>query len=139
MVENEEQGGLPGAFGAPGATVSYSLFVLMGRLRRKGELFCPVVDLSSNGVRFLTRKLLKFRLPVELEIALPGVKMPLTLQGRIVWASVNPGKTYRYQAGVVFDPAAEEGGRNPRALLDKIAAFKDSDVAPFQNWLKPGL
>ncbi len=138
MVENEKPGASGGVIGAAGATVSYSLLLLMGRLRRNGEFFCPVVDLSSNGVRFLTSKLLKFRSPVELEIAIPGEKVPLTIRGRVVWASLNSGKTYRYQAGVAFDPAAQEGGMNPRTMLDRIESLKDGAGAPSQDWLKPG-
>mgnify|MGYP005836276391 CR=1 FL=1 len=139
MAENNQVEGSVTDIAAVGATVSYSLFLLMGRLRTDGELFCPVVDLSSSGVRFLTRKLLKFRSLVELEIAIPGEKIPLTVRGRVVWASVNPGKTYRYQAGVIFDPGLEHGARNQRALLDEKKTVKDEAAGPLQGWLKSGL
>src|SRR5665647_2542054 len=54
-------------FKIPGATVSYRKEKLFSSKTKIDEEFCPVLDLSRGGIRFLTQKPLKFKSKVTLQ------------------------------------------------------------------------
>ena len=64
-------------FKIPGATVSYHKGRFLSSKARIDEEFCPVLDLSRGGVRFLTQKPLKFKSKVYLQLSIPGERVPL--------------------------------------------------------------
>ena len=67
MGDKEIERRLCQRFKIPGATISYrkeSSF-----RTRADEEFCPVLDLSRGGVRFLTQKPLKFKSKVVLQMS----------------------------------------------------------------------
>ncbi len=97
-------------FKIPGATISYTRQKLLFSPKGFDEEFCPVLDISRGGVRFLTQKPLKFKAKVVLQISIPGERIPLNLKGHIRWSSFNPGKSYKYQAGVQFNAYGEKKG-----------------------------
>ncbi len=111
-------------FKVPGATLSYRRETLFSPENRYAEEFCPVLDVSRGGVRFLTQKALKFKSKVALQISIPGERVPLNLRGRVRWSSFNAGKSYKYQAGVQFNPYGEEKGQNYPGALVKIIALE---------------
>ena len=85
------------------------------------EEFCPVVDLSRGGVRFLCRKLLSPNIrKISLQIYIPGERSYLNLKGRIKWISMNPMVNYKYQVGVQFNPFGEKRDHNRPEKLKKI-------------------
>ncbi len=112
-------------FRIPGATVSYKKDK---PLIKKGadyiEEFCPVLDVSRGGIRFLSQEVLKYESKVALKISIPGETIPMTLKGKVRWYSPNPGKSYKYQIGIQFAPYGEKKDQNNPASLTKIIALE---------------
>ncbi len=112
-------------FRIPGATIGYKKDK---PFMKKGEdyieEFCPVLDISRGGIRFLTQEILKYESKVSLKINIPGETSPMTLRGIVRWYSPNPGKSYKYQIGVQFLPYSEKKGQNNPASLTKITALE---------------
>jgi hypothetical protein len=117
-------------FKIPGATVSYRKDKLFKSKAKIDEEFCPVIDLSRGGVRFLTQKPLKFKSKIALQLSIPGERVPLDLKGRVRWSNFNAGKSYRYQAGVQFNPYGLERDQNIPQALTKIVALEQKFVEP---------
>jgi hypothetical protein len=117
-------------FKIPGATASYRKERLLSAQVGFDEEFCPVLDISRGGVRFLTQKALKYKSKVTLQISIPGERVPLNLKGRVRWSSFNPGKSYKYQAGVQFNPYGEEKNQNYPGTLVKIIALEQKFIEP---------
>jgi hypothetical protein len=110
-------------FKIPGATVSYQRRSL---LPKPGfiEEFCPLLDVSRGGVRFLCQKPVKPDTEVTLKISVPGERIPLTLKGLAKWSSLSEGKSYPYQVGVQFFPYGEDKDQNYPGTLVKIIALE---------------
>jgi hypothetical protein len=117
-------------FKITGATISYRRERLFSSKARRDEEFCPVLDLSRGGVRFLTQKPLKFKCKVSLQLSIPGERIPLDLKGRVRWSTFNAGKSYKYQAGVQFNPYGLERGQNPPQALTKLVGLEQKFVEP---------
>jgi len=115
-------------FKIPGATVSYGKKKLFSSKTRTDEEFCPVLDLSRGGVRFLTQKPLKFKSKISLQLSIPGERVSLDLKGRVRWSTFNAGKSYKYQAGVQFNPYGLEKDQNIPQALTKIVALEQKFV-----------
>ena len=111
-------------FRIPGATVSYRKDRKLFGGDEFAEEFCPVLDMSRGGIRFLTHKPLDFLARVFLNISVPGERIPLTLRGEVRWSSYNPGKSYEYQVGVQFSPYGEKKDQNYPGTLVKIIALE---------------
>jgi hypothetical protein len=117
-------------FKISGATISYRLDRLFSPKAKVDEEFCPVLDLSRGGVRFLTQKPLKFKSKVSLQLSIPGERVPLEMKGRVRWSTFNAGKSYKYQAGVQFNPYGLEKGQNPPQALTKLVGLEQKYVEP---------
>lgn len=117
-------------FKIPGATVSYRKEKLLSSKTKIDEEFCPVLDLSRGGVRFLTQKPLKFKSKVTLQLSIPGERIPLDLKGRVRWSTFNAGKSYKYQAGVQFSPYGLEKKQNFPQTLTKLVALEQKFIEP---------
>jgi hypothetical protein len=117
-------------FTIPGATVSYKKEGLFAAGRKSEEEFCPVLDISRGGVRFLTQKPLKFKSRIQVHLTVPGERIPLDLRGRVRWSTFNSGKSYKYQAGVQFNPYGLEKGQNGPQALTRIVALETKFVEP---------
>ncbi len=106
----------------PGATVNFS----QRHFKRKySEEFCPVVDLSRGGIRFLCRRLLSTIInKISVQIYIPGERTYLNLKGRIRWTSLNPSMNYKYQIGVQFEPFGEKKEHNRPDILERIIALE---------------
>jgi Tfp pilus assembly protein PilZ len=113
-----------------GATVSYRRDRLFASKAGVDEEFCPVLDLSRGGVRFLTQKPLKFKSKISLQLSIPGERAPLELKGRVRWSTFNAGQSYKYQAGVQLNPYGLEKGQNPPQALTKIVVLEQRFVEP---------
>jgi len=140
MGEKEVERRLCQRFKIPGATISYGREGLFSSKSGTAEEFCPVLDLSRGGVRFLTQKPLKFKSRIRLQLSIPGERVPLDLRGRVRWSTFNAGKSYRYQAGVVFNPyGLEKSQNNPQALAKLVSLemkFMDPEAPAGED--KPG-
>ena len=125
-------------FKIAGATVSYRRDRLLSPKAKVDEEFCPVLDLSRGGVRFLTQKPLKFRSKVSLQLSIPGERIPLEMRGRVRWSTFNAGKSYKYQAGVQFNPYGLEKGQNPPQALTKLVGLEQKFIEPEPPAGEPG-
>jgi len=130
MGEKEVERRLCQRFKIPGATISYRKEGLFSSKARTGEEFCPVIDLSRGGIRFLTQKPLKFKSRIFLQLSIPGERVPLDLRGRVRWSTFSAGKSYKYQAGVQFYPYGFEKGQNVPQALTRIVALEAKFVEP---------
>jgi hypothetical protein len=117
-------------FSIPGATVSYRKERLFASKSGTDEEFCPVLDLSRGGVRFLTQKPQKFKTKIAQQLAIPGERVPIELKGRVRWSTFNAGKSYKYQAGVQFNPYGLEKDQNVPQSLNRIVALELKFVEP---------
>ena len=130
MGEKEVERRLCQRFKIPGATVSYRKEKLFSSKTGTDEEFCPVLDLSRGGIRFLTQKPLKFKSKIRLQLSIPGERVPLDLKGRVRWSTFNAGKSYKFQAGVQFNPYGLEKGQNVPQTLTKIVALEQRFMEP---------
>jgi hypothetical protein len=117
-------------FAIPGATISYRKEGLFAPKKKTEEEFCPVLDISRGGVRFLTQKPLKFKSRIHVQLTVPGERVPLDFKGRVRWSTFNSGKSYKYQAGVQFNPYGLEKGQNGPQALTRIVALETKFVEP---------
>lgn len=111
-------------FRIPGATVSFRKEKALGKKEELIGEFCPVLDISRGGIRFLSQELIKFNTKVELEVHIPGEKAPLMLKGIVRWYTPNPAKSYKYQIGVQLNPYGEKKDQNYPGNLVKIIALE---------------
>ncbi|MCX6573018.1 MAG: PilZ domain-containing protein [Candidatus Aminicenantes bacterium] len=117
-------------FKIPGATVSYRITRLFSPKSGNDEEFCPILDLSRGGIRFLTQKPLKFKSKVTIQLSIPGERVPIDLKGRVRWSTFNAGKSYKYQAGVQINPYGLEKHQNVPQTLTKIVALESKFIEP---------
>jgi len=111
-------------FEIPGATASYKKKGILHGKSEFDEEFCPVLDISRGGLRFLSREDLKLNNKVEIQISIPGEKIPLVQKGQVRWSSIAAGKSYKYQIGVQFFPYGEKKDQNYPGNLVKIIALE---------------
>jgi len=111
-------------FRIPGATVKYKREKRFLRSSDYVAEFCPVLDLSRGGIRFLAQEMIKFDSLVELKVSIPGETSPLVLKGIVRWYSPNPGQSYKYQMGVQFLPYGDSKDHNYPGALTKIIALE---------------
>ncbi len=117
-------------FKIPGATIAYKIQKFFSSPLGFQEEFCPILDISRGGVRFLSQNSPKFNSRIYLQISIPGERIPLNLKGRVRWSSFNPGKSYKYQTGVQFNPYGEEKNQNYPGALVKIIALEQKFIEP---------
>jgi len=117
-------------FKIAGATVSYRRDRAFASKSKVDEEFCPVLDFSRGGVRFLTQKPLKFKSKIVLQLSIPGERAPLDIKGRVRWSTFNAGQSYKYQAGVQFNPYGLEKDQNPPQTLTKIVGLEQRFIEP---------
>jgi Tfp pilus assembly protein PilZ len=122
-------------FEIPGATLSYKQKRPLLTKSSYGEEFCPIIDLSRGGLRFLSHEELKIGTPVILKISIPGERIPLELQGHVKWIAPHGGMNYEYQIGVQFNPYGEKKGQNYPGALVKIIALEQKFAPPNQEQL----
>ena len=111
-------------FEIPGATVSYEFKKPLLTKTSHGEEFCPVIDLSRGGLRFLSNEEIQIGTPITLKISIPGERVPLELHGQIRWVAPQVGMNYSFQLGVQFSPYGEKKGQNYPGTLVKIIALE---------------
>jgi Tfp pilus assembly protein PilZ len=124
MDENQIERRACVRFKIPGATVSYQKKVLFFAKPGHIEEFCPILDISRGGVRFLTQNPLKENAEVVLKISVPGERIPFTMKGTVKWMSPSEGKSYRHQVGVQFYPYGEKKDQNLPGNLVKIISLE---------------
>lgn len=121
-------------FEIPGATISYKFdkFIPSGS-NNFTEEFCPILDISRGGLRFLSQKSYKINTKLLVKISVPGEQVPLQLKGRVRWAAANSGRSYKYQIGIQFNPYGEKKGQNYPGTLVKIIALEQKFCSNEEN------
>jgi len=123
MAENEIERRTCIRFKIPGATVNYQRKSL---LPKPGfvEEFCPIMDISRGGIRFLTQKVIKPDTEVTLRISVPGERIPFNMKGVVKWFAPSEGKSYQFQVGVQFNPYGMDKDQNLPQTMVKIMALE---------------
>jgi len=119
-------------FEIPGATVNHKTKKFFPSKSKYREEFCPVLDMSRGGLRFLSQLSLKINKNLIMKISVPGERIPLLIKGQVRWVSPNVGKSYKYQIGVQFNPYGEKKEQNYPGTLVKIIALEQK----FSTWEK---
>jgi len=60
----------------------------------------------------------------------------MTFKGRVRWSAANPGKSYKYQIGIQFNPYGEKKGQNYPGSLVKIIALEQKFIPDDKSALK---
>ena len=107
----------------PKATVRYRM---SGFWQRKTGLsgHCPLVDLSQDGLAFLSDHAGKRDKRLVLVLNLPEEEGALQLRARVVYSVATGIIGYRYRIGVQFLPFGERRGCNSVQALDVIARLE---------------
>lgn len=111
-------------FKIPGATASYSTKKLLLADKDYDEEFCPVVDISRGGIRFLCQKSLERDSDLFIKIRIPGERVPFDIKGKVRWISAYPQKSYKNQVGIQFNPYGEKEDNNYPGILVKIISLE---------------
>ncbi|MBN1224636.1 MAG: PilZ domain-containing protein [Candidatus Aminicenantes bacterium] len=111
-------------FEIPGATLNYKKDRPFIADSKQSEEFCPVLDISRGGLRFLTQENLNMNTSIIMHISLPGERVPFEMKGQVKWVASNAGKSYKFQVGVQFSPYGEKKGQNYPGALVKIIALE---------------
>jgi Tfp pilus assembly protein PilZ len=104
--------------------------------KKYGEEFCPILDVSRGGLRFVGQNNIKIDSKITMKISIPGERIPLILKGQVRWSVPNPGKSYKYQIGIQFNPYGEKKGQNYPGNLVKIIALEQKFRPPDMKTLK---
>jgi Tfp pilus assembly protein PilZ len=107
-------------FVVPGATVSYRIQGYLFRVFAPSDEGCPVLDLGKGGLSFLTNRVLRAGQKITLLLSFSDSKEPVALEGRIVHAGMNREMSYKYRAGVQFNPFGTGKNANPLEVLKRL-------------------
>lgn len=112
-------------FRVPGATACYQRYSTLIPKKGFAEEFCPVIDLSRGGLRFLSQKQVKVKQKLSLDVTIPGERSPLLMFGIVRWVGFNPGKSYKYQVGIQLNPYGDKKGQNSSEMLARLTAMEE--------------
>lgn len=111
-------------FEIPGATLSFKRVGFFSVSPDYEDEYCPVLDLSLGGLRFLTQKNLKVNTKLNLKITCLDEDTSFHLTGKVKWTIANPGFSYKYQVGIQFSPYGEREGQNSPEEFAKIKTME---------------
>jgi hypothetical protein len=109
----------------PKATVRYRIF---GFWRRKTDFSnqCPLVDVSRDGLAFLSDLAQKPREKILLLLRIPTEPDALQIRGHVVYSVATGIIGYRHRIGVRFFPFAEKRGCNSPKALDVLVKLEEA-------------
>ena len=111
-------------FEIPDATLSYRLKKIFFSEKKHSEKYCPIIEISFGGVRFLCQKFHKPTNTIYLKLTTSNEKSSLPLKGKIVWTSLYAASGYKYQIGVQFDPFGTKKGQNDPEIMNKLSSLQ---------------
>ena len=123
MEDNEEGRRTCQRFEVPGATVSFTITKSPSSKKQYEEEFCPILDMSRGGLKFVGSKPAEINSDIVLKISIPGETIPLTFNGKVLWLSAIEEQD-KYQIGVRFNPYGEKEEQNYPGNLVKIIALE---------------
>lgn len=128
-------------FQVPGATVNYALRKASSPDNKDEitweEEFCPLLDISCGGVRYVGKKTQLINTEIVVKIFIPGERSPLTFLGEVRWLSTEDDKNI-CEMGVQFNSYGEGEGKNYPGLMVKLMELEhkfssqDSDITKFE-------
>lgn len=89
-------------FEVPGATVNYQPESFLSHENLLGEDNCPIVNMSRNGLCFMSREELFPDSNINIKIIVPGRDTTLNVRGHIRWTTLDQLKDYKYVIGIEF-------------------------------------
>ncbi|UCC38525.1 MAG: PilZ domain-containing protein [Candidatus Aminicenantes bacterium] len=116
-------------FEIPGATVNFAAIKSPSSKEKYEEEFCPILNLSRGGLKFVGNKPIEIGSDIILKISLPGEQVPLTFNGKVKWLSAIKGQD-KYQIGVQFNPYGEKEEQNYPGNLVKVIALEQKFLTP---------
>lgn len=111
-------------FKIPGATLSYKKTGFISTSPNYEDEYCPILDLSLGGLRFLTQKNLKVNSKLSMKVSYHENGGSFYLSGKVQWTISNPGFSYKYQVGVQFNPYGDREGLNSPEEYAKIKTLE---------------
>jgi len=111
-------------FKIPGATLSYKKIGFLSTSPDYEDEYCPILDLSLGGLRFLTQKNLKVNTRLSVKVSYHENGGSFYLIGKVQWIIPNPGFSYKYQVGIQFNPYGDKEGLNSPKELAKIKTLE---------------
>lgn len=111
-------------FEIPGATLSYKKTGFFSTSPDYEDEYCPILDLSLGGLRFLTQKNLKVNSKLNIKVSYNENEGSFHLGGKVKWTISNPGFSYKYQVGIQFNPYGDKEGLNSPEELAKIKTLE---------------
>lgn len=107
-------------FVIPGATVSYKVHGFFKSHQPFPSDLYPIADLCKGGLCFMTDTPLKENKEVSLLIRVSEKENPISLEGKIMYVSLNTSISYRYRVGVQFKPFGTNEGFNALESLNRL-------------------
>jgi Tfp pilus assembly protein PilZ len=111
-------------FKIPGATLSYKKTGFFSASLGYEDEYCPILDLSLGGLRFLTQKNLKVNTKLSMKVSYHEKDGSFHLRGKVKWTISNPGFSYKYQVGIQFNPYGDKEGLNSPEEFTKIKTLE---------------
>lgn len=111
-------------FEIPGATLSYKKTGFFSTSPNYEDEYCPILDLSLGGLRFLTQNNLKVNSKLSMKVSYHEKDGTFYLLGKVQWTISNPGFSYKYQVGVQFNPYGDREGLNGSEEYSKIKSLE---------------
>ena len=111
-------------FEIPGATLQYKKAGFFSASPDYEDEFCPILDLSLGGIRFLTQHNLKVNTKLSIKVSYNENDGSFHLNGKVKWTISNPGFSYKYQVGVQFNPYGDKEGLNSPEEYAKIKTLE---------------
>lgn len=111
-------------FEIPGATLSYKKTGFFSTSPNYEDEYCPILDLSLGGLRFLTQNNLKVNSKLSMKVSYHENDGTFYLLGKVQWTISNPGFSYKYQVGIQFNPYGDREGLNSSEEYSKIKSLE---------------
>ena len=102
MTKNKGEKRATHRFEIPGATVNYHHEGFISLKKIQGEENCPIMNLSQNGICFMSQEELSPNSDIEIKIHVPDSQKDLNIKGHVRWTSLYPRVDYKYQNGIEF-------------------------------------
>jgi c-di-GMP-binding flagellar brake protein YcgR len=118
MFKNEASHRDHSRYRIKGGTVQYKPVHFLGLFSRPSKRHL-ILDISQDGVQFVTREEFKKEAMLSLDISAPGLdEKVIHVQGRVAWVRKAPGLE-AYGVGIKFDSMEQPELNKLKSLIDR--------------------